>query len=216
MERLNTTNTRGFSLVELLCVVAIIALLAGLSAGAFGGFARSFAITQSADDLKNLILLARQDAITRNSPVEVRFCRKTASDPVLYVQSILRPPDGSLRALSRPLKVNEKVVVDMDTTRSTLFAQTNAVSGSTGFAANTSTISLPDFAGTAYQVFSISFRSDGTTSLPWNLGTNSLPGKQPAFPSVTLRDSRTTNNPPANFATLLLDPASGKPTVIRP
>ncbi len=198
----------AFSLLELLAVIAVIAIMTWLGAGALGGLNRSYSITQSAEDLRGLLLIARQEALTRNSPVEIRFCRPSASDPVGFVQSILHKADGSLLPLARPLKLPDTVLIDLSSSnlRSTLFNQTNAVSNTTGFAPNTSGLSLPGL-GTTYEVFSFFLRPNGSTSLPWNAGS---------LPCITIRDALIASNPPTNYATLLLDPANAKTFIIRP
>lgn len=198
----------AFSLLELLCVIAVIAIMTGLGARALGGLNRSYTITQSAEDLRGLLLIARQEALTRNSPVEIRFCRPSASDPVGFVQSILHKADGTLLPLARPLKLPDTVLIDLSSSnlRSTLFNQTNAVSNTTGFAPNTSGLSLPGL-GTTYEVFSFFLRPNGSTSLPLNAGS---------LPCITIRDALIASNPPTNYATLLLDPANAKTFIVRP
>ncbi len=63
----------GFSLVEILVVIAIIALLTGFMAPIFTSLKGAGEITKSAHDLANVLEIARAHAITHNTYVWVGF-----------------------------------------------------------------------------------------------------------------------------------------------
>lgn len=63
----------GFSLVELMVAVAIIALLAGLAISAFNSVVISMNLNRTGQMVGDQIALARQEAVSRNTDVEVRF-----------------------------------------------------------------------------------------------------------------------------------------------
>ncbi len=53
---------RGFTLVELMVVIGIVALLISISASAFMGGTRQDSVTKSRDQLRDVLMLARQQA----------------------------------------------------------------------------------------------------------------------------------------------------------
>lgn len=62
-------SQRGFSLVELMVVVAILGILAGLAAPSFASFIRSNRLTAAANDLLGAVALARSEALKRGQRV---------------------------------------------------------------------------------------------------------------------------------------------------
>ena len=63
----------GFSLIELLVVVAVIGLMAVLIVPAVSGISRSYQINAAGHAVLNTLMQARQTAMTRGYPVQVRF-----------------------------------------------------------------------------------------------------------------------------------------------
>lgn len=63
----------GYSLIELMVVVAVLALIATLAAPGVGDLQRSYQIRSVAGDLKTAIELARSEAMRRNVTVDVVF-----------------------------------------------------------------------------------------------------------------------------------------------
>lgn len=210
-------HKRGFSLLEVIAVVAIMGVLMALTTTSFLDVTKSFKIAMAGQDVRNAIALARQEATSRNRPVEVRFCRHKDSAPVRFVQLVGYETDGTLRILSRPTKLPEGACIDTDNTfsngnkLSSLFTSKNAAQGasSSAFISNANPlILLPEF-GSSYQLFSFFILPDGTSSLPWS--TN----QANALPSVTIRGDQNTGIP-KNYATVQIDPANSRATLIRP
>jgi len=97
---------RGFSLVELLVVISIIALLSAMAITAFNSVASSARIQSTGDGVADMLIQARQLALTRNVSVEVRLTRDENGNGRVFqiygfkgtnVSSIgrrLRLPDG--------------------------------------------------------------------------------------------------------------------------
>lgn len=218
--RLKNPGNRAFSVVEILAVVAIMAILMALATPAFLSVTKSFTLTMAGQDIRNAIALARQEATSKNRPVEVRFCRPGSDQfsPVRYLQLVAHETNGTLRILSRPIKLPEGVYVDTESKfdpvhpLSPLFLHPNSAQGasSAGFSDNqNSLLTLPDV-GSTYQVFSFFILSDGTSTLPWNASS---------YPSVTLRnDAFDPGNPsvPRNYATVQIDPVNCRTTLLRP
>jgi type IV fimbrial biogenesis protein FimT len=65
-------HTRGFTLVEMLVVVSILAIVTAISAPSFRSFTAGQQIKSAAYDLTSALLLARSEALKRNGSVEIR------------------------------------------------------------------------------------------------------------------------------------------------
>lgn len=73
MNPLPTLRRSAFSLIELLVVIGIIALIVTFAIPAIGPILNGSQLTQGSQILADRIAYARQAAIARNRPVEVRF-----------------------------------------------------------------------------------------------------------------------------------------------
>lgn len=71
----SSSRIRGFSLIELLVVVFIIAIIATFVALAAPSILRGSQLAQGSQILADQVSLARQYALSKNHPVEVRFIR---------------------------------------------------------------------------------------------------------------------------------------------
>lgn len=65
------TYLRGFTLVELLVVMALVAVLASLAVPSLQGFVSSRAVSARADELASALRLARSEALKRGGAVSV-------------------------------------------------------------------------------------------------------------------------------------------------
>jgi type IV fimbrial biogenesis protein FimT len=68
----------GFTLVELMIVVAVVAILLSLAAPAFSGMVSSVRLSSASNSLFSSLLLARSEAIKRNS--RVVLCKSVTGD----------------------------------------------------------------------------------------------------------------------------------------
>jgi prepilin-type N-terminal cleavage/methylation domain-containing protein len=97
--RRHPVQKRGFSLVELLTVMSIIALLASFSVPAMQSLFRSGAVNRAAGDLSGTFECARSYAMSQNTYVRVGLAcvpvGSTASVPTLVV-IVISSVDGSL------------------------------------------------------------------------------------------------------------------------
>jgi len=89
-------KSRAFTLVELLAVMAVIAVVIAFAVPAATQIMRGSQLTQGSQQFADQIGYARQLAISRNRPIEVRFYR--FSDPETPGESVDRPEQGKWRA----------------------------------------------------------------------------------------------------------------------
>lgn len=76
----DTRWARGFSLVEILVVSAVLVVLLAIAVPAFTTIAQGTAVTSAGDLLADNLLLAAQDARTRNRTVEFRLIKMPSAD----------------------------------------------------------------------------------------------------------------------------------------
>lgn len=208
----------GFSLIETIAVVAIMGVIIALATPGFLGITRSFTLTTAGQDVRNIIAIARQEATSRNRPVEVRFCRLKGDTPLQHVQIVGYETDGTVRILSHPVKLPQGLYIDTasqfskDVKLSTLFDRPNAAQGAKGnsFAGNANSLLTLPGAGSSYEVFSFFILPDGSSSLEWNVTP---------FPCVTIRNdpfNPGVSSVPQNYATIQIDPVNCRTTLLRP
>jgi len=160
--------------------------------------------------IHRLLLLARSEALSRNIPVEVRFCRAGSGEPVRVVDLQAYYTDGRVEPLVRPVSLPGNLVIDPDPLRSTLFGLANAAAsaGSSAFVVNPlPQATIPDL-GSGYEVFTLFIRPDGSTTLPQATS---------GCPFLTVRaDQPGATGLPADFVTIQMDPVTAEPSVFRP
>jgi prepilin-type N-terminal cleavage/methylation domain-containing protein len=79
-QRRGTPTARGFTLVEMLAVVAIMGLVMAITVVAFTGIGRGAAISAAANQMHSSLRLARQYAVTRRIPVAFLVCDSDFAD----------------------------------------------------------------------------------------------------------------------------------------
>lgn len=188
MERLMKKGLRAFSLLELLVVVAIMAILSTLAVSAFGSISRSMALTRGGDLLAGEIERARQMAISKNTSAEVRFLRLDG-DPSAWgaVQIwLVDPITGVSASAGGRSKLPDAVVISSNTTWSSVLGSASRLVGT-----------MPD--GTDFTGFRV--RANGATDLP-----------DVAQPTVTLipLNKKDATALSVNFMTLQIDALTGR------
>ncbi len=74
----NPVRSAGFTLIELMLVVALVAIIQSMAAPALSGMANSMRLTTAVNSLFSSLLLARSEAIKRNSRAVV--CKSATGD----------------------------------------------------------------------------------------------------------------------------------------
>jgi prepilin-type N-terminal cleavage/methylation domain-containing protein len=66
-------SPRGFTLIDVICTVAVFAILAGISVPAFQNVTEGYKLGQSAREVERELQTARLKAVTTNRPLRLRF-----------------------------------------------------------------------------------------------------------------------------------------------
>lgn len=199
---------RAFSLLELIVVIAIVALLMILIVPAMSSLGRSNSLNLAIQSVNGTLDLARQTAITQNRTVEVRLYKL--------------PDDLQPTGAPTDYRGMQLFIVDFDTTNA--LTRLAKFSGPTVFSTNATASSLLDEnkfpeqppstnvtggpSGSNYRFRSFRFKPDGTADVlldgNWTL---TLMNKNEPIAA---------NNLPANYATITLEPMTGKLKLTRP
>lgn len=199
--------TRAFSLVELLMVMAIIALMTTLAIPAFQHIATSNSLTDVGQQVQSTLDLARQTAITQNRPVEVRLYElppsgQTTGNPADYrAMQLFLINSTSTNAITKPTFFPAPIIISSGTTASSLMQNlTETIPAPTD-------IPLPGVQ-LNYHYRQFMYRTDGSTDL--SLSSSSY------ISIVSKNDANRANGLPANFITLQIDPQSGGAKMYQP
>lgn len=203
LDRLEMTAPRSFqksafSLVELLVVVAIIGIMASIAVPAFSSISAANGITRGGQLLGDQIILARQEATTRNRDVEVRLIDMTngISSGITGIQLWLADESGNFSPLGKLQKLPESVVVTSNALYSPLLNMGNGTMSASGPAANR-----------PYKAFRI--RATGSPSGSSAISTNNN------FLTIIL-EKDASRTPPDNYYSVSVNPVTSKVKIYRP
>jgi uncharacterized protein (TIGR02596 family) len=196
----NSTARKGFTLLEMVVTVALIAALAGAGAAAYFAVIQATALDAATQLLGDFFAEARQDAVTQNMTVEVRLYQVPGAIDATPVYREMQlhwlEANGTTPPIRPPLALPASVVLDATAVHSSLIAgNAEAVPTDTG----------DPLLNKQTRVFH--FLSDGSTDLnpagSWFLTLRAAAQADPT-------------HFPVNWACLTLDPVTGRVQIFRP
>ena len=219
----------------MLVVMGIIAILLVLVVPAATTMIRGNDMTQGGQDLSNQLGLARQQALTLNHPVEVRFYQyadpnragESDGSPSTWkfraMQAFVIAESGAATALGKVVHFPATFYIDSGSTLSPLIsnahpagtpAQGSAIAvttnpGPTAISSQNQTDSLP-IIGKNYNSVTFRFYPDGSTNIgDPNVNVWFLTAHQ-------VQDGDQLTTAPSNFLTIQIDPPNGNLREFRP
>lgn len=224
MQTSATRRRSAFSLIELIIVISVIVIIAAFTMPAMNTILRGSHLTQASGILVGQLNIARQQALSRNRPVEVRFYRY--ADPEIPGESVSDPKTGHYRAMQLFEVLPSGVALPIDKIQVLPGGTIFAYSEGTGLSSILDKASagvdggqqpgvndknaprLPRGVDSNYEYASIRFNPDGST--------NKSPTGKWFVTVVNINDPVDATKPPPNFFTVQVDPVTGVTRTFRP
>ncbi|MEI6337620.1 MAG: Verru_Chthon cassette protein D [Verrucomicrobiota bacterium] len=204
----------AFTLIELLVVMAIIGIMAALIVPAFTGILGGSRLSMATENVLGAFASARQLATAKNREIEVRLLvfknpdSPSSSSQIRGIQLAQVEESGLLKNIEKPRIFPAGIICGNSAAMSSLASGT--------IPPTTATNGDPSISGVGinYTYYRFRVRPDGSFNLS-NLGLpNTVTNYYLTLYSENFQPSG--NTPPANFATIQIEPATGDATLYRP
>jgi uncharacterized protein (TIGR02596 family) len=216
-------RAQGFSLIELIIVISVIVIIAAFTLPAMNTVLKGSQLSQGAGLVIGQLNLARQQALSRNRAIEVRFYRY--ADPEVPGEDVTQPATGKFRAMQLFQVLTSGVALPIDKVVTLPGGVMFAYSESKGLSSllDKASASTPKKPGTDdknaprlprgvdynYEYISFKFNQDGSTDRsPTAMWYVTLVGANENLEAAGV--------PPPNFFTVQVDPVSGVTKTYRP
>jgi uncharacterized protein (TIGR02596 family) len=213
----------AFSLIELIIVISVIVIIAAFTIPAMNTVLKGSQLSQGAGTLVGQLNIARQQALSRNRQIEVRFYRY--ADPEIPGEDVSKPETGKYRAMQLFQVTPQGVALPIDKIQtlplsvifsaseaeglSTLLDRPTALNPKKPGVADKAAPRLPRGVDFNYEYVSFKFLPDGSTDRnPTGRWYITVVGINDKLESPT--------KPPPNFFTVQVDPVSGVTKIYRP
>ena len=180
--------------------MAIIGILMAAAVPALNSVLEGGRLTQATTLILNQFTLAKQNATTENKNITLRFIRKDTSSPYDRIQLVRLDSAGNATPMLRVATLPTQTAIASDPNLSSIMGIAESAAGPT------KDPSIPGLE-TSYRYVQFTFRPRG--SLELNIQDN-------WFATVVFARHASDSSPPANFATIQIDPVNGGVQVYRP
>jgi prepilin-type N-terminal cleavage/methylation domain-containing protein len=217
----NRLRQRGFSLMELLLVISIIAVMTSLSVVGMKSLVGDRGLTGAGNQMSAILAFARQEAISKNTDVAVVILTSTNANAGQYrtlsVWEFVTPADGSTPTSSNWIQASKwqtlptGIVIDSS---STIDANLGPTATASSFVLQSSTVS-PALPTMSYLGGSVNPATDCAVQV--FLPSGRLISSAPNPCTLTLVEG--SSHPaalPSNYVTYYFSTATGETKVVRP
>jgi len=217
MKTRSLSSAAGFTLVELLVVMAIIALLTALTVTGFRSVNTALSLSTATQAVTTELTTARQTALTLDETVQVRFYQypdstgQTTTKEYQSMQSFKTQDGKTYTPIDKITYFPATIMISANTTYSAPLGTTTATP-----AATTDVNITSNGVGHGYSYVPINFKSNGMIDpQPGSASWPITAANTPWF--ITLYEKKyAAGGTPVNYTTISVDPQDGRMRMFQP